>query len=108
VAFGDDAAAAGGLVMRADTGPMFCADAIADPFTGLLAAATVLDALSAGRAGVHELALATTAAHLAAGIRRGSEVVAAVEAVPPRARSPRGRAVALGADTGAVLAELLR
>ena len=38
VAFGDDAAAAGGLVVWRDGIPLFCADAIADPLTGLTAA----------------------------------------------------------------------
>ena len=48
VAFGDDAAAAGGLVVRDDRGPCFCADAVADPLTGLAAAATVLGVLADG------------------------------------------------------------
>lgn len=49
VAFGDDAAVAGGLVAW-DVGgdPVFCGDAIADPVTGLTAAAAVLCALAAG------------------------------------------------------------
>jgi CoA-transferase family III len=37
IAFGDDAAAAGGLVCWDDAGPVFAGDAIADPLTGLLA-----------------------------------------------------------------------
>ena len=48
VAFGDDAAAAGGLVVWDDQGPCFCADAVADPLTGLAAAAAVLATLAAG------------------------------------------------------------
>ena len=49
VAFGDDAAVAGGLVARDSLGdPVFCADAIADPATGLVAAAAVLEALERG------------------------------------------------------------
>jgi crotonobetainyl-CoA:carnitine CoA-transferase CaiB-like acyl-CoA transferase len=45
VAFGDDAAVAGGLVAAATDGsPAFCADAIADPLTGMLAAAAALAA----------------------------------------------------------------
>ena len=43
VAFGDDAAVAGGLVGRsAARSPVFCADAIADPVTGLAAATGAL------------------------------------------------------------------
>ena len=49
VAFGDDAAAAGGLVVGDDRGPCFCADAVADPVTGLAGAAAVLAALADGR-----------------------------------------------------------
>ena len=41
VGFGDDAAAAGGLVAWSDESPVFCGDAIADPLTGLTAAARV-------------------------------------------------------------------
>jgi crotonobetainyl-CoA:carnitine CoA-transferase CaiB-like acyl-CoA transferase len=70
VAFGDDAAVAGGLVGGSDrTGLTFGADAIADPATGLLAAATVLRALAGGRSGFIAVSLASTAAHLADGIR---------------------------------------
>jgi crotonobetainyl-CoA:carnitine CoA-transferase CaiB-like acyl-CoA transferase len=39
VAFGDDAAVAGGLVAWDAHGPVFAGDAIADPLTGLFAAA---------------------------------------------------------------------
>ncbi len=48
VAFGDDAAAAGGLVVRDERGPCFCADAVADPLTGLAGTAAVLRALADG------------------------------------------------------------
>ena len=47
--FGDDAAVAGGLVCWDGGGPVFCADAVADPASGLVAAAAVLDALRWGR-----------------------------------------------------------
>lgn len=48
VAFGDDAAAAGGLVVWKDHVPLFCADALADPVTGLTAAHACLQALASG------------------------------------------------------------
>ena len=49
VAFGDDAAVAGGLVARSDGGsPVFCADAIADPVTGLCAATGALASFAHG------------------------------------------------------------
>jgi hypothetical protein len=49
VAFGDDAAVAGGLVAWRDArGPVFCADAIADPITGLCAAVGALGSIAHG------------------------------------------------------------
>ena len=66
VAFGDDAAVAGGLVAHDEFGPVFCADAIADPATGLLAATVVLRSVADGVSGHVGLSLAHTAAHLAA------------------------------------------
>lgn len=49
VAFGDDAAAAGGLLDRtADGAPRFLGDALSDPVTGLDAAVGALEALAAG------------------------------------------------------------
>ena len=49
VAFGDDAAAAGGLVRWTAHGePHFAGDALADPLTGLAAAAGAFEALSLG------------------------------------------------------------
>lgn len=44
VAFGDDAAAVGGLVAADELGPVFAGDAIADPLTGLLGALAVTGA----------------------------------------------------------------
>jgi hypothetical protein len=66
VAFGDDAAVAGGLTARTDAGePVFCADAIADPLTGLFGAAAVLRSLAAGGGHLIDLALAGAAAAVA-------------------------------------------
>src|SRR5439155_480481 len=48
VAFGDDAAVGGGLVVEDAAGPCFCADAVADPLTGLFAADACLAALADG------------------------------------------------------------
>ena len=61
VAYGDDAAATGGLVIE---GPLFCADAAADPSTGLYAAVAALAcALSGG--GVVDVSLREVSRHLA-------------------------------------------
>jgi hypothetical protein len=69
VAFGDDAAAAGGLVRWTANGPEFVGDALADPLTGLAAAAGGLRALELGGGLLVDAALATTAAGVAAGAR---------------------------------------
>ena len=49
VGFGDDAAVAGGLVVWDRDQPYFAADAVADPLSGLFAAAETLEALVADR-----------------------------------------------------------
>jgi len=67
VAFGDDAAVAGGLVASDDDGPVFLADAVADPLTGVAAAAAVDTALRAGGRWIVDAALAGVAAWVAAG-----------------------------------------
>jgi hypothetical protein len=62
VAFGDDAAVAGGLVVRDDSGPLFCADAVADPISGVVAAGAALEALASGQRVVLDVALSAVAA----------------------------------------------
>lgn len=69
VGFGDDAAVAGGLVVHDDEGPCFVADAVADPITGVAAAAAAVAALEAGGRWLLDAALARTAAWVAAGTR---------------------------------------
>jgi len=67
VAFGDDAAAAGGLVRWTPGGaPRFLGDALADPVTGLAAAAGALAALCDGGGLIVDAALARCAAGAAA------------------------------------------
>ena len=65
VAFGDDAAAAGGLVVPGDP-PMFVGDAIADPITGLAAASAAAGLLAEGRAALADVSLASVSAWVAA------------------------------------------
>lgn len=104
VAFGDDAAVAGGLVSRDGDGPCFTADAVPDPATGLVAAAAVLDALSVGGRWLLDASMTTVAAHLA------GPALPADGAPPPalpRARPAPGRAARLGEHTDAVLADLV-
>jgi crotonobetainyl-CoA:carnitine CoA-transferase CaiB-like acyl-CoA transferase len=123
VAFGDDAAAAAGLVATDDRGPVFCADAVADPVSGVYAAIGALASLLDGGGHLIDVAMRDAAGHLLAGTphrpaadRRAHpepglgwavEVDGTVWPVtPPRRRSPAGPAAALGADTERVLGEL--
>jgi crotonobetainyl-CoA:carnitine CoA-transferase CaiB-like acyl-CoA transferase len=65
VAFGDDAAVAGGLVAQtAEGSPAFCGDAIADPLTGLLAGAAALAGVAAGGGLLLDVAMAGACADL--------------------------------------------
>jgi hypothetical protein len=67
VAFGDDAAAAGGLLRRSRDGePRFLGDALADPLTGLAAAVGALESVQRGGGFLVDAALAVTAAGVAA------------------------------------------
>jgi crotonobetainyl-CoA:carnitine CoA-transferase CaiB-like acyl-CoA transferase len=133
VAFGDDAAVAAGLVARDAAGePVFCGDAIADPITGLYAAVGALASAAAGGGHLLDVGMAG-AARFAAGTPAepvAAVPVAAVPAVPARPGAwavpvagggrpvpvarpavppppPSGPARPLGADTAAVLAELV-
>ncbi len=66
VGFGDDTAVAGGLVGCGGAGPVFCGDAVADPLTGVEAAAAVVDSLTRGGGELITIALAAVAATYAA------------------------------------------
>ncbi|MBK7949006.1 MAG: CoA transferase [Deltaproteobacteria bacterium] len=75
IAFGDDAAVAAGLAFDPEGDRLrFCADAVADPLTGLYAAVAIAGLQSEGRGGLLSLALAEVAAH-AAGAGGGAELV---------------------------------
>jgi hypothetical protein len=67
VAFGDDAAAAGGLLRWTRSGaPAFAGDALADPLTGLAAAVAVLEAVREGGGLLVDASMAHCAAQAAA------------------------------------------
>jgi hypothetical protein len=131
VAFGDDAAVAGGLVgWPAGTaggtggtadGPVFCADAVADPLTGVCGALAVAQSIAEGGGHLIDLPLRSVAAAFAAAPEPGHgphdvrpdgtvycpEAGRAQDILPPRPPVPPGRAAAeLGADTEAVLSWL--
>lgn len=103
VGFGDDAAVGGGLVVWDGDRPCFCADAVADPASGIVAAAAIVDALATGGRWLLDVALSGVAAHLAGPTL---EVPSDVRAVQPVVRPPRGHGPALGEHTAEVLAGL--
>lgn len=68
IAFGDDAAVAGGLVVRDAAGrPAFCADAVADPLTGLVAAAAAYRSVASGGGHLVDVAMAAVCKSLMIG-----------------------------------------
>jgi crotonobetainyl-CoA:carnitine CoA-transferase CaiB-like acyl-CoA transferase len=121
-AFGDDAAVAGGLVVWDEAGPCFCADAVADPATGLVAAAACLGLLAEPGRWLVDVPMAGVAAWLAGAPNAQPALRAAPDAAAPdgsvitgagrvMVAAPRARPVsqpgpALGADTSQVLSEL--
>jgi crotonobetainyl-CoA:carnitine CoA-transferase CaiB-like acyl-CoA transferase len=106
VAFGDDAAVAGGLVAWDGPTPCFCGDAIADPLTGLAATGAVLAALEGEGAWVIDASMADVAAG-AAGVGPALPMDGLPPVPPPLPGHRSGRpASGLGADNASVLAEL--
>jgi hypothetical protein len=115
VGFGDDVAAAAGLVADDGDGPYPVGDAIADPLSGVTAAAAAATALRAGRGCLLDVSMHHVAAHAAglpaedaAVVHRSDswEVDTGGEHVPvrpPRARAVRASAPQLGKHTDAVL-----
>jgi hypothetical protein len=96
VAFGDDAAMAGGLVGRSAEGPVFCADAVADPLTGLHAAHAVAESRARGGGELVDVAMTAVAANYAALLERRCDRDCA--AMPPAAPTVASAAAELGSD----------
>jgi hypothetical protein len=122
VAFGDDAAVAGGLVAWSSRGPVFCGDALGDPITGLVAATTALSSVGRGGGEVIDISMVRAVRAVTTrfagthnwnvrptGDDNWSVDVGAeqVEVLRPRAPSQVPPAHSLGADTRQVLAELV-
>jgi crotonobetainyl-CoA:carnitine CoA-transferase CaiB-like acyl-CoA transferase len=105
VGFGDDVAAANGLVALGEDGtPYFCGDAIADPLTGLVATELARSAPANGRGALFDLAMAdVVASTLDAALPGGAWTG---DFARPRRRTPVGTAPAGGEHTGEVLREL--
>lgn len=136
VAFGHDAAAAGGLVGwtdadatgngagvsgNAEAQPVFCADAIADPLSGIAGALAVARSVAAGGGELIDLPMSVVAARFAAAslpdhgaheVRDDGTVCCQALGVAQAIAPPRvpeqtwGRAAASGADNEPVLAWL--
>jgi crotonobetainyl-CoA:carnitine CoA-transferase CaiB-like acyl-CoA transferase len=130
VAFGDDAAVAAGLAYAArdrSGTPLFCGDAIADPLTGMHAAVAAQASWRAGGGHLLDVSLRDVTAHCL--LFEGGEAKASSALEPelemdgltyrvrvgrassavgsPHARTPEGCVRPLGADTQAVLRELV-
>ncbi|WP_166907742.1 CoA transferase [Mycobacterium sp. DL440] len=95
VAFGDDAAVSGGLVEYDGSAPVFSGDAIADPLTGLHAAAAVAASRERGGGELIEFSMAAVAAGYRSLVGDDTEVTPARPAIGPAAPG-------LGADNEAV------
>jgi hypothetical protein len=65
VGFGDDCAAAGGLLAWQDGTPHFMGDALADPCCGLIAAIAAIECIAEGKAGLLDISMAGCAAWIA-------------------------------------------
>jgi hypothetical protein len=105
IGFGDDVAAGAGLVAWHRGSPYPMGDALADPLTGVTAAAAALTQLAHRRGGVLDVSMHDVCADAAAIAPTGPGNVVAAE---PIAREPFGKAAPLGRDTAAALAELIR
>ncbi|RKM65202.1 CoA transferase [Rhodococcus opacus] len=118
IGFGDDLAAAAGLVASDPDGtPLFVGDALADPLTGITAAALAMSAPADGSGRLWDLSMSDLIASTLTDqsvpqplLRDGKWVVktssGAAAVAEPRPRTPAGNAAPSGADTAAVLASL--
>jgi hypothetical protein len=120
VGFGDDVAAGAGLLARDDQGlPVFCGDAIADPLTGLTAAALALSEPEDGTGKLWDVSMSDVVTATLADTVDDAAVLEHspdgwvldtghehFEVEPPVARAPSSSASTMGADTSAVLAHL--
>jgi crotonobetainyl-CoA:carnitine CoA-transferase CaiB-like acyl-CoA transferase len=110
--FGDDVAAAAGLVAWDRGEPLPCGDALADPLAGVHAAVATVAALHDSAAHLLDVSMHRVAAAAArpwpagtAPADQAAEQAAEQAAAEPRARRPAGRGPRFGEHTGAVLAE---
>lgn len=100
VGFGDDTAAAAGLVGWSGDEPRFIADAVADPLTGLTAAHTAAELADRGGRWIADIALSRVASSVT-----GGWVAPTSPSERPRPRDDPGAAMPLGRDTDRILRE---
>jgi hypothetical protein len=112
IAYGDDAGVAAGLswlLRQAGAGDVFCADAIADPLTGLHAALLAWAAWTHGGGVLLDVSLQGVVSRCIAagnGLAGPGAIPATLDVLPPCARPAPAPAAALGSDTEHVLSEL--
>lgn len=99
VGFGDDVAAGAGLVARDHDGPVFAGDALADPLTGVTAAAAAHTALSQPEARLIDVSMHDVARNSA----NRPQTATAEPPRPPRKRTPSGPAARIGAHNHEVV-----
>jgi hypothetical protein len=107
VGFGDDVAVAAGLLSWPAGRPSFIGDAVADPLTGIAAAAAAIDVLGAGGGIIVDASLYAAARYVAGADL--IESVASTDLMPPgtpQAPPQTVHARPFGADTLSVLREL--
>ncbi|MCZ4314801.1 CoA transferase [Comamonadaceae bacterium G21597-S1] len=108
VGFGDDVAAAAGLVECDSAGaPCFVGDAIADPLTGIAAAIAAMESHVDGGGVLLDVAMARVASAFAHAppLCRSGPAATATPPAAPRTRPTSGKAHASGAHTAALLRE---
>jgi crotonobetainyl-CoA:carnitine CoA-transferase CaiB-like acyl-CoA transferase len=108
VGFGDDVAASAGLVAWEDGRPVPAGDALADPLTGITAAAAVVQALGQPRGALLDVSMYDVAVAAGPADPSGGSaptVVRSVDIRHPRRRIPAMPAAPLGAHTEAVRRE---
>ena len=106
IGFGDDVATAAGLSTAVGEPPVFCADAVADPLTGIHAAVAAMESWMRGGGELLDVSLFSVAAHVAK-LSDPNMAQWAGRPMRPRARALPSNTTQFGADTERVLKEFL-